>query len=150
MDLDVRNMAFDDNDIPIIINGPKSYYEAFTDLQGILYYLVYVSIITGKSVDSLFQIEYEFIKNQANKLNDVFNLKDWNNKNVKRKTIKQDSPAFTYFIIKFLIIKKIVEDNDLKLLNNPKKLIKEIFNDGFQTENFINLDSSRMTLIQLY
>jgi len=151
MDLDVRNMTFEDEDVPIIINGPKSYYEAFTDLQGILYYLVYVSIITGKSVDSLFQIEYEFIKNQANNLNNVFKLEDWNNKESgEKKTIKQSSPAFTYFIIKYLIIKKIVDDNDVDLLNDPKQLIKTIFNLGFTSETFIDIKSSRMTLIQIY
>jgi hypothetical protein len=149
MDLDVRNMAFDDEDIPIIINGPKSYYEAFTDLHGILYYLVYLSIITGKSVNSLFQIEYEFIKNQANNLNNILKLEDWNT-NKEKKTIKQSSPAFTYFIIKFLIMKKIVEDNNINLLNNPKELIKEIFNVGFTSESFIDIKSSRMTLIQMY
>lgn len=163
MDLDVRNMAFDDEDIPIIINGPKSYYEAFTDLHGILYYLVYLSIITGKSVNSLFQIEYEFIKNQANNLNNILKLEDWSTfakserrfngverTNKEKKTIKQSSPAFTYFIIKFLIIKKIVEDNNINLLNNPKELIKEIFNVGFTCESFIDIKSSRMTLIQMY
>ena len=150
MDLDVRNMTFDDEDIPIIINGPKSYYEAFTDLQGILYYLVYVSIITGKSVNSLFQIEYEFIKNQANNLNNIFKLDNWNNKENSKKTIKQSSPAFTYYIIKYLIIKKIVEDNDINLLNNPKELVKTIFDLGFTSESCIDIKSSRMTLIQMY
>jgi hypothetical protein len=156
MDLDVRNMAFDDEDIPIIINGPKSYYEAFTDLQGILYYLVYLSIVTGKSVNSFFQIEYEFIKNQANNLNNIFKLEDWSTlaksepTNKEKKIIKQSSPAFTYFIIKYLIIKKIVEDNNINLLNNPKELIKTIFNIGFISESCIDIKSSRMTLIQMY
>jgi len=147
MELDVRNMAFDDKDLPIVINGPKSYYEAFTDLQGILYYLIYVSIITGKSVDSLFQIEYAFIKNQANNLNDIFKLKDWKN---KKQSIKQTSPAFTYYILKYLIIKKIIENNDFSLLDNPRELIKVIFKSEFQNDNFIDIKSSRMTLIQLF
>jgi len=149
MDLDVRNMAFDDKDIPIQISGPKSYYEAFTDIHGIFYYLIYISIITGKSVDSLFQIEYQFIKNQANKINDVFNLEDWNNDNDKRKSLKQQSPAFTYFIIKYLILKKIVEEHNFELLDNPKQLLKDIFKSGFKSEDFIDLKSSRMTLIQI-
>jgi len=151
MDLDVRNMAFEDEDLPIIINGPKSYYEAFTDINGIMYYLIYVSLITGKSVNSLFQIEYEFIKNQANKLNDIFNLKDWNTQDIKnKKIIKQTSPAFTYYIIKYLNIKKILETNNFSLLDNPKELIKEIFRSGFVSEKYINLKSCRMTLIQIY
>jgi hypothetical protein len=149
MDLDVRNMAFEDTDLPIIINGPKSYYEAFTDIHGIMYYLIYISIITGRSVNSLFQIEYQFIKNQANKLNDVFNLEDWDNKSKSKKSINQQSPAFTYYIIKYLIIKKIVKEDNFDLINNPKELLKEIFKSGFQSEKFKDLNSSRMTLIQI-
>ena len=125
-------------------------YIRYPILQGILYYLVYVSIITGKSVNSLFQIEYEFIKNQANNLNNIFKLDNWNNKENSKKTIKQSSPAFTYYIIKYLIIKKIVEDNDINLLNNPKELVKTIFDLGFTSESCIDIKSSRMTLIQMY
>jgi hypothetical protein len=152
MDLDVRNMAFEDEDVPINIDGPKSYYEAFTDLQGIMYYLIYVSIVIGKSVNSLFDIEYQFIKNQAHKLNDVFKLDSWKNDedNILKKTVKQLSPAFTYYIIKYLIMKKIIETNNYDLLNNPKDLIKEIFKIGFQTGGFTNIRSSRMTLIQMF
>ena len=151
MDLDVRNMSFEDTDLPIIIKGPKSYYEAFTDIQGIMYYLIYISILTGKSVNSLFQIEYQFIKNQANKLNDIFNLDDWNNEISidSKKSLNQNSPAFTYYIIKYLIIKKIVEEDNFDLINKPKELIKEIFKTGFQSEKFKDLNSSRMTLIQI-
>ncbi|MBU3733968.1 MAG: hypothetical protein FGM30_05660, partial [Candidatus Fonsibacter sp.] len=52
MDLDVRNMAFTDDELPHDINGPKSYYEAFTDVWGVIYYLIYLSIVTNKSVNS--------------------------------------------------------------------------------------------------
>jgi len=142
-------MDIEDKDIQIKISRKKSYYEAFTDIHGIFYYLIYISIITGKSVDSLFQIEYQFIKNQANKINDVFNLEDWNNDNDKRKSLKQQSPAFTYFIIKYLILKKIVEEHNFELLDNPKQLLKDIFKSGFKSEDFIDLKSSRMTLIQI-
>jgi hypothetical protein len=95
MELDVRNMAFDDKELPHEIEGPKSYYEAFTDFRGNMYHLIYISILTKKSVDSLFQIEYQFMKNQANLFNTIFNLKDWTNK----KIVKQNTPAFTYYIL---------------------------------------------------
>ena len=144
--------TFEDEDVPINIDGPKSYYEAFTDLQGIMYYLIYVSIVIGKSVNSLFDIEYQFIKNQAHKLNDVFKLDSWKNNedNILKKTVKQLSPAFSYYIIKYLIMKKIIDTNNYDLLNNPKDLIKEIFKIGFQTGGFTNIRSSRMTLIQMF
>ena len=146
MDLDVRNMAFNDNELPHEIDGPKSYYEAFTDVWGNFYYFIYLSILTGKSVNSLFEIEYQFIKNQANYFNNLFNLKNWNYK----KTIKQETPAFTYFILKFLLFNKIIESKNLDILKNPREVLIQIFKDGFNEEKFIDFKSSRMTLIQLF
>jgi hypothetical protein len=54
MDLDVRNMAFDDKELPHHIDGPKSYFEAFTDIWGNIFYFIYLSIITNKSANSSF------------------------------------------------------------------------------------------------
>jgi len=146
MDLDVRNMAFTDNELPHEIDGPKSYYEAFTDVWGNFYYFIYLSILTGKSVNTLFEIEYQFIKNQANYFNNLFNLKNWDYK----KTIKQETPAFTYFILKFLLFNKIIESKSLDILKNPREVLIKIFKDGFNQETFIDFKSSRMTLIQLF
>jgi len=146
MDLDVRNMSFSDDELPHIIDGPKSYYEAFTDVWGVTYYLVYLSIVTNKSINSLFEIEYQFMKNQAHFFNDFFGLKNWGNK----KEIKQTSPAFTYFIIKFLLFKTIVETNDISLMEKPKEALSKIFDNGFKQEKYENLNSARMTLLQLY
>ena len=41
-----------------IINtkGPHLYFEAFTDFQGIIYHLIYLSIITRKSMIRLLEI----------------------------------------------------------------------------------------------
>ena len=146
MDLDIRNMAFNDEELPHEIDGPKSYYEAFTDIWGNFYYFIYLSILTGKSVNSLFEIEYQFIKNQANYFNNLFNIKNWNDK----ETIKQSTPAFTYFILKYLLFNKIIESKNLDILKQPRELLMEIFKDGFNQEKFIDFKSSRMTLIQLY
>jgi len=148
MDLDVRNMAFSDKDFPIEIDGPKLYFEAFTDFWGIVYHLIYLSIITKKSVDSLFQVEYQFIKNQANFMNNKFKLDDWKNK----QKIKQNSPAFSYYILKYLIINKILENKSLDIIinNNAKELLTTIFKEKFTQEPFINTNSGRMTLFQLY
>jgi hypothetical protein len=145
MDLDVRNMAFDDKELPHHIDGPKSYFEAFTDIWGNIFYFIYLSIITGKSANSLFQIEYQFMKNQANLFNKIFNLKDW----ATKKTIKQNTPAFTYYILKFLIYKEIIKSGTLDILNNPRDLLIKILSSDFKEEQFVNLNSTRMTLIQL-
>ena len=145
MDLDVRNMAFDDNQLPHDIEGPKSYYEAFTDFWGNLYHLIYLSIITKKSVDSLFQIEYQFMKNQANLFNNIFKLNDWSNK----KIVKQNTPAFTYYILKYLIFNYVIESKSLDCLNRPRELLSNILKNEFENDKFLNLESTRMTLIQL-
>ena len=146
MDLDVRNMSFDDNHLPHEIDGYKSYFEAFTDFWGIIYHLIYISIIINKSVNSLLQIEYNFIENQANLLNHYFGLKNWRDK----KIIKQKSPAFTYFILKYLIFKEIIYSNNINLLDNPRELVITVLQKGFTEKQFIDLNSSRMTLLQIY
>lgn len=146
MDLDVRNMSFDDNHLPHEIDGYKSYFEAFTDFWGIIYHLIYISIITNKSINSLLQIEYNFIENQANLLNHYFGLKNWKDK----KIIKQKSPAFTYFILKYLIFKEIIYSNNVLLLDNPRELVITVLEKGFIEKQFIDLKSSRMTLLQIY
>jgi len=85
------------------------------------------------------------MKNQANLFNKIFNLKDWKNK----KTIKQNTPAFTYYILKFLIYKEIIKSGTLDILNNPRELLIKILSSDFKEEQFVNLNSTRMTLIQL-
>jgi len=145
MDLDVRNMAFSDKDLPHDINGPKSYYEAFTDVWANIYHLIYLSLLTKKSVDSLFQIEFQFIKNQANLFNNVFELKDWS----KRKVVKQNTPAFTYYILKYLIFEKIIKAKTLDILKQPKELLTQIFSERFKENSYFNVNSTRMTLIQI-
>jgi len=144
MNLDVRNMAFDDKDLPHEIDGYKSYFEAFTDFWGILYHIIYISIILKKSPNSLLQIEFEFIKNQANLMNKFFDLGDWTTK----KYLKQKSPAFTYFILKYLLFKRIIYSNDISLLDKPRELLSELMSQKFDVKDFINLPP-RMSLLQL-
>lgn len=129
---------------PHDIIGLKSYFEAFTDFWGIFYYLIYLSLITKKSVQSLFCLEYNFIKNQANFLNDFFNLGDWSNK----KTIKQISPAFSYFVIKYCVFNNVI-NKGIDIIYNPKQLLIDIFTSKFPRNKFINANSARMTLLQL-
>jgi hypothetical protein len=145
MDLDVRNMAFDDKELPHEIDGPKSYYEAFTDFWGNKYHLIYLSLLTKKSVSSLFQIEFQFMKNQANLFNNIFNLQNWSNKQI----IKQNTPAFTYYILKFLIFKNVIDSKSLESLENPRDLLSKILKSKFEQDKFIHVNSTRMTLIQI-
>jgi hypothetical protein len=128
---------------PFKITGIERYFEAITDYYAILFYLVYISILTHKSVYSLFQIEYQFIKNQAIMMNKYLNL---NNSII----IKQESSAFEYYIVKYMIFFNTINNNisvDIVLIN--KILNKENhFTNHFTTEDYINVNSARMTLIQ--
>jgi len=144
MELDTREIRFNDEKSKINISQDKSYFEAFTDFWGILYHTIYLSVILKKSPNSLLQIEYEFIKNQANLMNKFFNLGDW----TINKKVNQKSPAFSYFILKYLIFKKVIYSNDIRLLNKPNELLTEILSEHFKEESFINLPP-RMSLLQL-
>jgi hypothetical protein len=144
MELDTREIKFNDEKSKIKISQDKSYFEAFTDFWGILYHTIYLSFILKKSPNSLLQIEYEFIKNQANLMNNFFNLGDW----TINKKVNQKSPAFSYFILKYLIFKKVIYSNDITLLNKPNELLIEILSEHFKEESFINLPP-RMSLLQL-
>ena len=144
MNLDTRNVVFNDKNLIHNINNFKSYYEAFTDFWGIIYHLIYISLITNRSINTLLQIEFKFIENQANLINDFFKLNNWEHK----KEINQNTPAFSYFIIKYMIFEKVINSNDISLLDDPQKLILNILSNGFKTKKFIKL-SPRMTLLQL-
>ena len=131
-----------------IINthGPHSYFEAITDFWGIFYHLIYLSIITNSSIKSLLELELSFIKNQAMRVNKYFKLKDWNKKPTN--LIKQDTPAFSYYILKYLIFEYLLNNNLDEIYDYNNFLIK-ITNIGFKQEPCIDLESSRMTLLQL-
>ncbi len=128
------------------INGPHSYFEAITDFWGILYHLIFVSILSKISIKLLLDIELGFIKNQAMYLNKYLNLGNW--KNSLNNTIKQTTPAFSYYIIKYMIFEYLI-NNDLIDSNNYNDLISSISKIGFKQQPYIKIKSSRMTLIQL-
>lgn len=143
LDMDKR-----DHHVDHIANivGPHSYYEAFTDVWGILYHLIFVSILSKLSVSYLLEIELGFIKNQAMYLNDYLKLGNWVNSS--NQIIKQLTPAFSYYIIKFMIFEHLIT-HDLVNYSNYNDLIKNISKVGFKQEPYIKLKSSRMTMIQL-
>ena len=144
MDMDNKHIKFNDNVLIHNVNSFKSYFEAFTDFWGIIYHLIYVSLVTERSINSLLQIEFKFMENQANLMNNFFELNNWEHK----KEINQNTPAFSYFIIKYMIFEKVINSNNITLLDNPYELILNILSNRFKTNKFIIL-SPRMTLIQL-
>ena len=143
--LDMDNRDHDVEHIAII-NGPHSYFEAITDFWGILYHLIFVSILSKLSVKNLLSIELGFIKNQAMYLNEYLDLGNW--KNSSNNVIKQTTPAFSYYIIKFMIFKYLLT-HDLIDYHKYNDLISTISKIGFNQEPYIKIKSSRMTMIQL-
>jgi hypothetical protein len=134
--------------IPIYIDGIKSYFEAITDFKAIIYYIIYISILTNIKIKTLLQYEMFFIYNQAKYINS----------NLQKNKMKQYSPAYSYFILKYKIFYFMTHVDNLNLfeeiflLNESyKKLIKLMHKNNFSAENdtFINFNSARMTFFEL-
>jgi hypothetical protein len=135
------DMRDHDCDIYMDINGPHSYYEAYTDFQAIFYNIIYISLLTNKPVKELLELELLFIKNQAVQLYNLFGLHETDH-------IVQKSPAYSYYILKYLIFKHFF-NNDLYKINDYNKLLK-ICVRKLKSRKYIDLGSARMTLLQLH
>lgn len=122
----------------------ESLYEAITDLKGITYNLIYLSLITNKKLDKLINYEFSFIHNQSIMINNLIN----NN-------VKLESPAFSYYILKSMLINYITskkfsfeEYSNLFILNkNFNAIITKL--NKIKEVNYINFDSCRMTFFEL-
>ena len=142
-----------DNETDIIINSNiHNYFEALTDFYGIIYHIIYLSLITKINIKKLLELELSFIKNQAMKINDFFNLDEWINK--PKNKIVQNTSVFSYYIIKYLLFEYIVNLNNSNIflyLNNINYnlLLKNILNIKFTKNKYYNIKSLRMTLLQL-
>jgi hypothetical protein len=130
-----------------------SYHEAITDFKGIYYHLIYLSIITNYPIKKLLEMEYMFIRNQAVQMNIYLGLGTWNN--INNILIKQNTPAFSYYILKYLLfnyslsndINKFISNNNYNgLLQVVLDMGKNEFKNNF---NIIKEKSSRMSSLQL-
>lgn len=122
----------------------NSLYEAITDMKGITYNLIYLSLTTNKCLLKLINYEFSFINNQGIMINNLIN-----------ENIKLISPAFSYFVLKAMIINYIssskftlTEYNDIFILNqNFNNIIKKL-NKIIDT-SYYNFNSCRMTFLEL-
>ena len=142
-DMDSRHQHVN---IDIKIDGPTSFYEAITDFWAIFYHLIYLSLITRLPILNLLELELSFIENQAMMLNNHFNLGNWNDQLTN--IILQSTPAFSYYILKYLLFKYFLE-NKLIDINDYNTLINKITSNGLVSKPFIKLESARMSLLQL-
>ena len=128
------------------IDGPTSYYEAITDVWGIYYHLIYLSLITRVSIKKLLEIELAFIKNQAMSMNNFMGLGNW--VDYPKKTIQQTTPAFSYYILKYLLFNYLLDNEHSSAISYNNLLTKSLSN-GFKIKPYIKIKSSRMSLLQL-
>jgi len=128
------------------IKGPHSYYEAITDVFGIYYHIIFLSIITKVKIKTLLEVELSFIRNQAMILNEYLGLGNW--KDQPKKTIKQTTPAFSYYILKYLIFEYLI-DHNINETKNYNELLQKSLEQGFKIKPHNKIKSSRMSLLQL-
>lgn len=128
------------------IKGPHSYYEAITDVFGIYYHVIYLSLISKIKIKTLLEIELSFIRNQAMILNDYLGLGNW--KDQPDKIIKQTTPAFSYYILKYLIFEYFVNHN-INETKDYNELLRKSLEQGFTVKPHNKIKSSRMSLLQL-
>lgn len=150
--LDKNHDSVNMPDIILTDKYSHNYNEAITDFYGICYHIIYISIILNINVKILLEIELSFIENQAMKLNSFFELGNWTKKPLK--FIKQKTSAFSYYIIKYLLFKHIINKNNIEIKNYLENLtLKEIIRLSLDTDfkqlSFKDISSFRMTLFQL-
>jgi hypothetical protein len=130
----------------ININGPHLYFEAFTDFKGIIYHLIYISLMTKKKIKNLIEYELGFIRNQAMILNKLWGLGNWIN--TPKILIEQESASFSYYILKYLMFEYFL-NNKLDESLEYSIILNKILKNGFIMKEFVEIESSRMTLLQL-
>lgn len=99
-------------------------------------------------------MEYMFIRNQAVQMNIYLGLNNWDN--IHSIVIKQNTPAFSYYILKYLLFNYSLSNdiNKFILANKYNDLLQVILEMG-KTEfknnfdNVIKIKSSRMSSLQL-
>ena len=128
------------------IDGPHIYNEAITDVLGIYYHIIFLSLITRVKIKTLLELELSFIRNQAMTLNDYLGLGNWKGK--PKKIIKQSTAAFSYYILKYLIFEFLI-DHNLEEAKDYNELLQKSLAQGFIVKPHHKIKSSRMSLLQL-
>lgn len=134
---------------PIIISKYHNYFEAITDFYAIIYHIIYLSLITNITPKLLLEIELGFIRNQAINVHNILKL---NLNELQFIKINQGSNVFSYYIIKYLLFKYLLEINNIKTYLKKIKLndlLKNVMKIKFKDYSYNNIKSLRMTLFQL-
>ena len=119
-------------------------FEAITDFKAINYNLIYLSLITDIKLQDLIDFEFSFIYNQAIMINNLIN-----------KNIKLVSPAYSYYVLKYMLLKYIITQEFLEIEYNDLFTCNKNFNNiinKFQEINetqYLDFNSCRMTFFEL-
>lgn len=122
----------------------ERYYEALTDMKGIYFNIIYISILTKIKIEILLNLEVNFINNQALYIESIL------------KKNNEHTSAFSYYILKAKLFNYIINEitekewNDIFIKNiNGIVLLKKIFNNKIIDIKYNNFNSARMTFFQL-
>jgi hypothetical protein len=138
------DMDFRNENLTVKFNSKiETYHEAITDFYAICYHIIFISFFTTYPIKKLLEMEFTFIRNQAFQMIEYMKIKNINND-----IIKETTPAFSYFILKYLIFEYYLQNNIKESLN---ELLIEIskMNNYFNDKTIYKINSSRMTLLQL-
>jgi hypothetical protein len=121
-----------------------SLFEAITDFKAIIYNLIYLSLLKNKKLSKLINYEFSFINNQGIMINNLINS-----------DIVLESPAFSYYVLKLMLLKYIVSDdftesdyNNLFIQNKHfNKIILKL--KSLTDTKYIDFKSSRMSYFEL-
>ena len=143
-DKDHRNEKYTLNLKQNIDDNIKRFYESLTDCKAIYYNIIYISILTHKSIGSILKYELLFINNQAVYIQNLLTFK-----------IKQLSSVYSYYILKALIFNYLMhislfEFNNVFVKNKcGSELLTKIYNKRIPMKTYIDFNSSRMSFFEL-
>ena len=92
--------------------------EALVELNALIINTIIIHKLTGKNFNDLFKKEYQWSKNQQSKLLKMFDIK---NKAQINSKWKETTHAFSYYIIKTILLDKIVDNLHFKSTINKCK-----------------------------
>lgn len=122
----------------------ESLYEAITDVKGITFNFIYLALLSNNKIHRIINYEFSFIHNQGVMINNLIN-----------KNIKLVSPAFSYYVLKSMLIKYITssnitldEYNDIFIKNKNFNLIINKF-DTIKKNKYYDFNTCRMTFFEL-
>lgn len=123
----------------------KNIYESLTDLKGIYYNIIYLSILSNENIDKLLNIEINFMINQCKLIYDKL-----------KNNYKENNNVYSYYIIKPKLFIYLLSDMNDELYENifinnifGNEMVNIVNNITISDNNVIDFNSCRMTILEL-